>query len=221
MSMKFPWTLLLGGGLFLAGCQTVTVGHSGGGWDGGLSGSQASGLFETAVMPAENDSSLDPSDPCVNNMENLTGALLAYAGEKRHLPDSLSELPATFAGEKLNFSCPVDGKPYTYYPFGLRAPPELAPKMANSDGTPMQGNLLILVDAEPVHEVTQRLTDGTKSWSVKKKVRYGIVMAPPHPPQAIKMYVIPVEQALLDMYVKEQKRENSNPIREIAPGGAF
>ena len=120
--------------------------------------------------------------------------MLAYAGEKRHLPASLSDLPTSFAGDKLSFTCPADGKPYTYYPYGLRTPAELRTKMANKDGSPMEGNLLILVDADAVHEVTQRLTDGTKSWSVKKKVRYGIVMAPPRPPQAIKMYVIPVEQ---------------------------
>jgi len=188
----------------------------------GLSGAGVIMGDSHVVMPQESDSALDPGDPCVNNLENLTGALLAYAAQKHHLPGALSELPKEFAGETLSFSCPTSGKPYTYYPDGLRAPPELAPKLMNSDGSAVEGNLLILTDSSPDHQVTRRLTDGKKNWSEKQQVRYGIVMEPPVRGKAVKMYVIPVEQSLLNLYLKAQRQDQgSTRVREIAPGGAF
>jgi len=53
-------------------------------------------------------------------------------------------------------------------------------------------------------------------------VRYGIVMEPPVRGKAVKMYVIPVEQSLLNLYLKAQRQDQgSTRVREIAPGGAF
>ncbi len=230
MNVRIPQALFLTAIGLLVGCQTQTIGpgsnHAlldsswGTGGMEGVNGNVSLG-GPPAIMPAENDQALNPNDPCVNNLENLTGALLEYAGLKHRLPGSLSELPAESDGQKLSFSCPVDGKPYVYYPDGLRAPKELAPKMVDQNGAPLQGNLLILVDADAAHQVTERLTNGQKSWSEKKMVRYGIVMEPPQQGKAVKMYVIPVEQALLDMYLKEQKRDQGGVARQIAPGGAF
>ena len=229
---SIPAAILLAGAMFLASCQTVPVGGKGGSGmaasEGGMEGLNGTGMImgdTHVVMPQENDSALDPGDPCVNNLEILTGALLSYAAQKHRLPESLSELPTTFAGDTLSLSCPASGKPYAYYPGGLRAPPELAPKLTNSDGSPVEGNILILTDATPDHTVTRRLTNGKKDWTEKQKVRYGIVMEPPARGKAVKMYVIPVEQALLNLYLKGQRQEqqggSGGGVRQMAPGGAF
>lgn len=125
-----------------AGCQTTTV-RSG-----------AAPTMKVAVSSGAsqqqpfNGDAIEAMDPCGDRMEDLCGPLALYFRDNGHGPARLEELqPYAFPGERLNFTCPVSGKPYLCSPQGLEA----------------QGqNIRIYIyDATPVHTVVQR--DGTVS----------------------------------------------------------
>lgn len=152
----------------------------------------------TVLLPQEGDPSLDPSDPCATNLQTLTGQLLFFYSVIGTLPPSLDKLPK-MDGETASLVCPKSGKPYVYFPDGLRAPADLM-AFDRKTGSAREGNLLILVDSEPAHPYSQRLLVDGKEKVEKQMVRLGIVMEPPTPGKSVKMYVVPVQQALLDAY---------------------
>jgi hypothetical protein len=152
----------------------------------------------TVLLPQEGDPSLDPSDPCATNLQTLTGQLLFFYSVIGTLPPSLDKLPK-MDGETASLVCPKSGKPYVYFPEGLRAPADLM-AFDRKTGSAREGNMLILVDSEPAHPFSQRLLVDGKEKVEKQMVRLGIVMEPPAAGKSVKMYVVPVQQALLDAY---------------------
>ena len=155
------------------------------------------------LLPQEGDPSLDWSDPCASNLQALTGQLLFYYSLHKELPPTLADIPAMPGETRALLACPKTGKPYSYVPEGIRSPSDLL-TIDRKTGMAREGNLLILYDSVPAHELTQRLSDGKKEWTEKQTVRLGIVMEPPTPQtKAIKMYVVPIQQALLDRYLRK------------------
>ncbi|HVT82567.1 MAG TPA: hypothetical protein VHM90_18140 [Phycisphaerae bacterium] len=150
------------------------------------------------LLPQEGDPSLDPTDPCAANLQELTGQLLLYYATVGNLPASLDQLPDV-GGEKAGLACPKTSKPYVYFAAGLRAPADLM-TFDRKTGNAQEGNMLILVDRDPAHPYSQRLLVNGKERVEKQTVRLGIVMEPPMPGKSVKMYVVPVQQALLDAY---------------------
>jgi hypothetical protein len=207
-------TLVLVGGLLLAGCQASTSPGRGlgGGGDGILQGLSNG---KSGILPAgENDPSLDWSDPCAVNLNAVVESLLVYYSQHNQLPASLSQLPAkSIEGQTVRTTCPATNLPYTYVPAGLQAPREIIPS----------GVRLILYDAQPAHFRTLHLSDGTREAVVKQKVRLGIVMVPPAKgvgmgftsAGGVQLYVVPVEQNLLDLYLRGNQFIQVRPI----PGG--
>lgn len=203
--------------LLLAGagaCQQGPQGGAGGGQQVIVSGGARivdndGGLIRTdaakrVVMPREGDPTLDWSDPCAANMQSLMGELLFYYTSHNKMPETLDQLQA-IPGEKVaSINCPKSGKPYVYVAAGLRAPEALSPGVS-ADGLPLEGNRLLVYDSVPAHRYTQHLTDGNRDWDVTQTVRYGVVMEPLEPNRPVKMYMVPVEQALLDMYLRANK----------------
>jgi hypothetical protein len=126
-------------------------------------------------------------------MGAVVEALLLYYGKNRKLPPSLNDLPTTtLDGGSLARACPVSGKPYQYVPAGLGAPADLIPT----------GMRLLVYDADPAHTVSQRVAYDNKEYDLRKPVRYGIVLRPHEPGEPVEMYVVPIEQSLLDLYLR-------------------
>jgi len=191
----------------------------GGTGGGGLSGQAGApnrpvNPVSSAAMPAipgANDASLDWADPCINNLDEITGALLVYYGAHKALPPTLDQIPKLSpSGQPVSLTCPVSGKRYVYFPEGLTPPP-----LVDTNGALHMGNLLILYDAEPSHHMIQHLTDGQNDYDLKKTVRFGIVMEPRRATmgQSVQLYVVPIEQNLLDMYLRNA--EQSRPAAPI------
>jgi hypothetical protein len=129
------------------------------------------------------DSVLAATDPCAVRMQDISGAMLEYYMLNHHLPAVLQELRGFGdAGTDLNFTCPVSGKPYVYVPKGLSIP--------NVE------RLLVLYDAEPVH-------DG-KSW--------GIVVAPQVGTKPMMAWVIQLNARLLQAYINGAPAPESIPV---------
>jgi hypothetical protein len=210
VQMRGIWAMGLAAALMAGGCETVTVrnGQVVQNKGNGPSGLEGAGIgIGPVTVPRENDAALNSADPCVKNLEDLTGALLFYYGMRRELPPSLDELPPLPDGTKVSVVCPKSGKKYVFYPQGLPEPAEWLPVNA-----PNSGNRLILYDADAVHEITRHLTNGSKDWDEKQVVRYGILMDPAQPGRPVKMYVVPIEQRLLDGYLKAgQRGRNQGP----------
>jgi len=165
----------------------------------------------TPAIPGADDPSLDWADPCANNLDEITGALLAYYGAHKSLPPALGQIPAVSpSGQRVSLTCPVSGKRYVYDPEGLKPPP-----LVDQNGVLHLGTLLILYDAEPSHHMIQHLTDGTNDYDLKKPVRFGIVMEPRRAvaSQPVQMFVVPIEQNLLDMYLRNA--EQSKPAMPL------
>ena len=150
------------------------------------------------LLPQEGDPSMDPSDPCALNLHELAGQLLEYYAVMGKLPPTLDKLPDV-GSEKAGLACPKTGKPYVYFPEGLRAPPDLM-AFDRKTGNAREGNMLIVVDRDPAHPYTQRLLVNGKEREEKQTVRLGIVMEPPTLGKSVKVYVAPIQQALLDSY---------------------
>jgi hypothetical protein len=165
----------------------------------GLFGDKPAAPAAPVLLPQEGDPSFDWSDPCAGNLQTLTGQLLFYYSAYGHLPPSLDQVPAMPGEDKAALVCPKTGKPYVYFPQGLRAPPELM-AFDRKTGNAREGNMLILVDSVPAHAFSQRLLENGKERVEKQTVRLGIVMEPPGAGKSVKMYVVPVQQALLDAY---------------------
>jgi hypothetical protein len=163
----------------------------------------------TLAIPGADDPSLDWADPCTNNLDEITGALLAYYGAHKTLPPALDQIPQVSpGGQRVSLTCPVSGKRYVYVPEGLKPPP-----LVDQDGVLHVGTLLILYDAEPSHHMIQHLTDGKNDYDLRKMVRFGIVMEPRRVlGQAVQMFVVPIEQNLLDMYLR-----NAQPSTPAMP----
>jgi hypothetical protein len=218
--------LALAMALAIAGCDTTPAAQKsdagseldayfgGGAGPGGfqVSSSGARPVRSTAepVMPGSDDPALDWSDPCLTNLDEINGALLVYYGLHKSLPPSLEEMPRVSpSGERISLTCPSSGKRYVYYPEGLKPP-----VLVDQNNVLHAGTLLILYDAEPSHEMVQHLTDGKNNYDVKKKVRFGIVMEPRRvQSQTVQLYVVPIEQNLLDMYLRNA--EQSVPVRPL------
>jgi hypothetical protein len=173
--------------------------------------------------PQANDPSLNWTDPCAVNLGRVVEALLLHYSQHHHLPETLAELPKkSLDGEPISLTCPASGKPYQYFAQGFEPPVGLI----------VTGVRLILYDAQPVHERILKLTDGRRDVDIKQKVRLGIVMVPPGRPGAapslgggnsqtpanepmvipptsaggLQLYVVPIEQNLLDAYLKAPQR---------------
>jgi hypothetical protein len=158
----------------------------------------------TPAIPGADDPSLDWADSCAANLDEITGALLTYYGSHRALPPTLDQIPKVApGGERVSLTCPVSGKRYVYYPEGLKPPP-----LVDQNGVLHMGNLLILYDAQPSHHMIQHLTDGKNDYDLKKAIRFGIVMEPRRAVlgQPVQMYVVPIEQNLLDMYLRNAEQ---------------
>jgi hypothetical protein len=123
--------------------------------------------------------------------------------------------------------CPVCKKQYVYNREGLIPPIDIVPVHERERG----GDRLIIYDAQPAHDVTQRLTDGTKDWDVKKTVRYGVVMKPITGDGLLTLHVIPVEDDILAAYLREtaarasrgpgQSGPPATPVRRPNSGGLW
>ncbi|MGN6368725.1 MAG: hypothetical protein ACTHN5_10720 [Phycisphaerae bacterium] len=128
-----------------------------------------------APAPGRVDLHTDPatlSDPCSDNLQNLCEAILLYFTANKHLPPTLQDLqPYAEKGAPLQFKCPTSGDAYAYEPQGLSA-------------AGVHDRLLVY-DTRPVHEGH----------------RWGIVIAPPRPAQPITVFVIPLQQSLLNAYL--------------------
>ena len=64
------------------------------------------------VMARENGPAWDWSDPCVENLHDLTGLFLLYFQQHHELPESLSALNLTGLGEEAKLHCPIGKKNY-------------------------------------------------------------------------------------------------------------
>jgi hypothetical protein len=64
---------------------------------------------------------------------------------------------------------------------------------------------LVLYEAVASHKMTQHLTDGNKTWDRVKTVRYGIVVDPPARNGAVQVHVVPIEDKLLEMFLKPRQ----------------
>jgi hypothetical protein len=167
------------------------------------------------VRAREDGPAWDWSDPCVENLQDLEGLLLLYYQQNHEMPASLADLKGKSPDdEKVSLVCPASGKAYVYNRMGLIPPADIVPEPQRARG----GDRLIVYDAEAAHEITQHLTDGTKDWDVKKMVRYGIVMKPPGTDGTLTLQVVPVEQALLDAYLRETRAEaNKTQVAPVKP----
>jgi len=164
-----------------------------------------------AAIPGADDPSLDWADPCAGNLDEICGALLVYYGAHKALPPTLDQIPKSSpGGQRVSLSCPVSGKRYVYYPEGLKPPP-----LIDQAGVLHMGTLLILYDAEPSHHMIQHLTDGQNDYDLKKAIRFGIVMEPRRAVmgQPVQMFVVPIEQNLLDMYLRNAQQ--SVPVAPV------
>jgi hypothetical protein len=162
-----------------------------------------SGHAGSVALPAEHDPAVNWQDPCAANLTGVVEVLLLYYSQHHHLPATLEELPQkNLSGEPVSLVCPASHKRYEYFPDGFQAPSALIPS----------GMRLILYDVQPAHVLTQRVTDGTNDYDWKRPVRFGIVMLPPTSNRSLQMYVVPIEQGLLDVYLKSPQRQI---IREI------
>jgi hypothetical protein len=178
-------------GIFLAACQAPGTGAGGQAQSGKI------------VQPRENDPAVNWSDPCASNLVGITEVMLLYYSVHHHLPTTLEELPQkNLASEPLVLACPVSHQRYQYFPDGYHAPADLIPS----------GMRLILYDPEPAHILSQKVTDGHYDYDWKRPVRYGIVMLPPTPNHSIQMYVVPLEQNLLDLYLKSVQKTTITEI---------
>lgn len=167
------------------------------------------------LLPGTDDPSLNWADPCAANLDQINGALLIYYGLHKEMPPTLDDIPKLSPdGTHISLTCPVSGKRYVYYPRGLRPP-----VMLDQNGKLHPGTLLILYDADASHDMIQHLTDGQKDYDVKKKVHFGIVMDPPTgaPQQAVQTYVVPIEENLLNMYLKNA--DQGGPVIRPVPRG--
>ncbi len=130
-----------------------------------------------AASPGRVDLHTDPAtltDPCAENLQNISETMLLYYIANKHLPPTLQDLqPYADAGTQLSFKCPTSGEPYVYNPQGLAAP-----------GV---HDRLLVYDTEPVHSGH----------------RWGIVMAPARPAQPITVFVIPLQESLLKAYLQK------------------
>ncbi len=168
------------------------------------------------VVPGANDPALDWADTCASNLDELTGALLLYYSVNKALPPTLDQLPPLSpSGERISLTCPVSGKRYVYIPEGLKPP-----VIVNDKGDFQEGTLLILYDAEPSHQMVQHLTDGNNNYDLKKPARFGIVMEPRRAVlgQSVQMFVVPIEQNLLDMYLRNSRQTAPAPAPRPANG---
>lgn len=142
-------------------------------------GCQTSAPRKQSDVPVAQSSSQRPhtdpatlTDPCAENLQNICEAMLLYYTTNKHLPAALPELqPYADAGTQLSFSCPVSGDPYSYAPQGLI--------------TSGIHDRLVLYDANPVHNGH----------------RWGIVMTPAAPNQPVTLFVIPLNDSLLNAYL--------------------
>jgi hypothetical protein len=155
--------------LLTAGCQTSTPKHA---------ETAAPSPATPAARGADRvDLHTDPatlSDPCAENLQNISEALLLYYIANKHLPPTLPELqPYADAGTTLSAKCPTSGEAYAYNPQGLIAP-----------GV---HDRLLVYDTQPVHNGH----------------RWAIVMAPPRPAQPMTVFVIPLQDALLKAYLQK------------------
>ncbi len=189
-----PHTQAANNQVFISGGKVAMNGDG-----GGFFGDKPAQPTAPILLPQEGDPSFDWSDPCATNLQELTGQLLFYYSAHGKLPPTLDELPAMPGEQKAALVCPKTGKPYVYFPEGLRSPPELM-AFDRKTGTAREGNMLILVDSVPAHAFSQRLLENGKERVEKQTVRLGIVMEPTSTGKAVKMYVVPVQQALLDLY---------------------
>lgn len=157
----------------------------------------------TVAAPVQNDPTMDWADPCAQNLDEMVSALLIYYGQNHALPPSLEQVPRTsVTGQPISLSCPDSGKRYRYFPQGLRAPTEFTYQRA--DGSYQEGSRLVLCDLVAAHPVGQR---GAEGGGAKRMVRLGIVMEVPQPTltvpnPAVQMYIVPVDQGVLDMYLR-------------------
>ena len=154
---------------------------------------------EVAVsMPKANDARLDITDPCLSNLTNIIGSLYIYYSKHNALPESLEQIPKLSPeGDAISFNCPGSGKPYIYFPQGFQAP--------------KVQDLLILFDPAPIHRGSPRQNpDGSNA--PPESLRYGIVMEPPRPNAPVKMFVIPLQQSLLDYYIQSPQPMRSQPF---------
>ena len=102
---------------------------------------------------------LSIQDPCANRLHDLGGLLLLYAAVHQQLPPTLEALrPYVDAGQTLQVTCPVSGRPYVYPPLGLTAPGD-SRRIILYDAAPHQGYreaLMLTPDADnkaPIFDV--------------------------------------------------------------------
>jgi hypothetical protein len=180
---------------------------------GGMGNANASGnvggsAAAAVAGPTQNDPTMDWADPCAQNLDELVSALLLYYGQHRALPPSLDAMPKTsITGQPISLTCPNSGRRYEYYPSGLKAPMEFTYQRA--DGAYQEGSRLVLYDAVPVHQVGQR---GAEGGGAKRTVRLAIVMEQPRPTPTVpnpslQLYIVPLEQGILDMYLKANQTQ--------------
>lgn len=104
-------------------------------------------LFLAACQPAPPSAAPSASGPiapqiptvddsCATRMHEIEESLLLYVASRRELPPTLDGL-LSLAGQKLELTCPVSGKPYVYHPNGLV--------------TTNDPRVLVLYDSTPIH----------------------------------------------------------------------
>jgi hypothetical protein len=121
------------------------------------------------------------TDPCVERMHNLCGAMLAFYLINKDLPASLDDLKtvAEFGGP-LEPSCPASGQPFVYEPAGLHS---------------VNGRkYIVLYDATPAHKGTGLLA------AAGEGVRHAIVTPENNPGSSRSFEVVSMPEGLFRTY---------------------
>ena len=105
-------------------------------------------------------------DPCAENLEDISGAMLMHLNLHGRFPAALEELRPPPGTPALSITCPVTGQPYIFNPTGIH----LAERAA----------YIIAYDAQPAH-------DGR---------RWAIIMDEPQPDKAFVMNVQQIPESL-------------------------